>query len=131
MASPTDLVRIVLQTLNISKWTGIFSPTRTKIDATRSILNIFSKFRILREAENTYYPFPARKRWNCGGILACASGIFFGPSLMNYPDEICWAGQVGQSKLTGIREVGRSVHIYLIQKQDLKEIDLGRSLRSL
>ena len=35
--------------------------TCTQIDAARWILNLFSKFRILREAENTYYPFPARK----------------------------------------------------------------------
>ena len=44
-------------------------PTRTKIDVARSILNIFSEFRILREAENAYYSFPIRKRWNCSGIV--------------------------------------------------------------
>ena len=36
-------------------------PTRTKTNAARLIFNRFSKIRILREAENTYCSFPARK----------------------------------------------------------------------
>ncbi len=61
--------------------TGNFSPTRTKIDAARSILNLFSKIRILREAENTYCSFPARKHcWRhrkLVRICATVSELFF------------------------------------------------------
>ena len=45
----------------------IFAPTYTKMRVAPRVLNIFSKIRILREAENTYYPFPGRKHsWRHG-----------------------------------------------------------------
>ena len=52
-------------------------PTRTKIDVARSILNIFSKIRILREAENTYCSFPARKHCLKKQVPEQAIGDFF------------------------------------------------------
>ena len=39
------------------------SPIWNKMLVTSRILNLFSKIRILREAENTYYSFPVRKSW--------------------------------------------------------------------
>ena len=54
-------------------------PTLTKIDAARSILNLFSKIRIVREAENTtsYYPFPVRLRVSVKFLRMSLGGVPF------------------------------------------------------
>ena len=38
------------------------------------------------------------------------------------------SGSEGKLQLTGIREVGRSVHIYEVNKNYLNKIDIGRCL---
>ena len=39
--------------------------------------------------------------------------------------------KIFRRQLTGIREVGRSVHIYVTNKKDLRKVDTGQSLWSL
>ena len=54
-------------------------PTRTKIDVARSILNLFSKIRILREAENIHDGDRSIPRG-----FSNSRGLEFGHAFWNY-----------------------------------------------
>ncbi len=66
----------------------VFLPTRTKIDVSRWIFYLFSKIRILHEAEKTYYPFLARKHGWRGGKPAAIARHYFFPCPTEFLDEI-------------------------------------------